>query len=115
MKRKLLLLVCMACVMFGCAIADHMSGVSRTRDLQKRGVTAEAAILKVWDTGMTVNDDPVVGLLLEVRPESAEAYQAETKALISRIDVPQFQPGQVIPVVYDPNDPKQVAINVYKY
>lgn len=115
MKRKLLLLVCVVGFFYGCAIADRMSGVSRTRDLQKRGVTAEAAILKVWDTGMTVNDDPVVGLLLEVRPTSADPYQAETKALISRIDVPQFQPGHVIPVVYDPNDPKQVAINVYRY
>ena len=115
MRRYLLLAVCAVSLLSGCAIADRMSGVSKARDLQKRGVSAEATILKVWDTGMTVNEDPVVGLLLEVRPSDTGVYQAETKALISRIDVPQFQPGHVIPVRYDPKDPKEVAIDVYKY
>ena len=115
MIRNQLLLAAIVLVFFGCAIANHMDGVSKARDLQKRGVTADATILKVWDTGITVNNDPVVNLLLEVRPASGNQYEAQTKALISRIDVPQFQPGNVIPVVYDPNDPKQVAINVYKY
>src|SRR5262249_35188077 len=99
----------------GCAIANHMDGVSKAKDLQKRGVAAQAEILKVWDTGMTVNNDPVVGLLLNVKPADSAEYQAETKALISRIDIPQFQPGNVIPIRYDPNDPRQVAIDVYKY
>lgn len=115
MKLKLLLLICVVAVYSGCAIVNHMDGVSKTRELQKHGVEAEATIVKVWDTGMTVNEDPVVGLLLEVRPSGGDSYQAETKALISRIDVPQFQPGNVVPVVYDPKDPKQVAVNVYKY
>lgn len=115
MTKKLLRLAAIALLLSGCAIANHMDGVSKARDLQKRGVAAEATILKVWDSGMTVNDDPVVNLLLEVRPAGGNQYEAQTKALISRIDVPQFQPGNVIPVVYDPNDPKQVAINVYKY
>jgi hypothetical protein len=115
MKKQLLFLVCAVYLLTGCAVVDRMSGVSHARDIQKRGVEAEATILRVWDTGMTVNDDPVVGLLLEVRPTGTAVYQAETKALISRIDVPQFQPGHVIPVKYDPNDPKQVAVNVYEY
>lgn len=115
MKKYLLLISCAVVLLSGCAIADRMSGVSKARGLQKRGVAAQATIVRVWDTGMTVNDDPVVGLLLDVKPTDAAEYQAETKALISRIDVPQFQPGNVIPVRYDPNDPKQVAIDVYKY
>lgn len=114
MKAKLQLLI-VAALISGCAVVNHMDGVSKAKDLQKRGLEAEATIVRVWDTGMTVNDDPVVGLLLDVSVPGEESYQAETKALISRIDVPQFQPGNKIPVVYDPKDPKQVAINVYKY
>lgn len=115
MKNRLLLIAVIAVLLSGCAVVNRMDGVAKARDLQKRGVGAEATILRVWDTGMTVNDDPVVNLLLEVRPADGNQYQAQTKALISRIDVPQFQPGNVIPVVYDPKDPAQVAINVYKY
>lgn len=114
MKVKLLLLI-VAVLVSGCAIVNRMDGVAKAKDLQKHGLEAEATIVRVWDTGMTVNEDPVVGLLLDVRVPGSESYQAETKALISRIDVPQFQPGNTIPVVYDPKDPKQVAINVYKY
>jgi hypothetical protein len=38
-----------------------------------------------------------------------------TKCLISRLDVPQFQPGRTIPVRYDPADHTRVGIDVYKY
>ncbi len=37
----------------------------------KDGMPAQATILRIWDTGTTINDNPVVGFLLEVRAESA--------------------------------------------
>jgi hypothetical protein len=72
--------------------------------------------LKIWDTGMTVNNDPVIGLRVEVTPEGRAPYNATIKkALISRLDVPQFQPERVIPVRVDPTDPQRVAIDFYGY
>ncbi|MBI2841279.1 MAG: hypothetical protein HYX75_23415 [Acidobacteria bacterium] len=99
----------------GCAIANKMSGVSQARELQKKGVSAEAEILEIWDTGISVNENPVVGLLLEVRPADGRAYQAKTKALVSRVHIPMVQPGLVVPVWLDPADPTRVSLAIYEY
>jgi hypothetical protein len=89
-----------------------MDGVSQANELQRTGVSAEATILKIWDTGMTVNLDPVVGFLLEVRPPGGEPYQAETKILVSRLSIPQVQPGAVVQVRLDPARPSRVSLDL---
>ena len=103
-----------AVTLSGCAIANRMSGMSLVDELRTRGVPAEARILEVWDTHMRVNDDPVVGFLLEVRPTDREPFQAKTKGLISIVFIPQFQPGAIVPVRFDPDDPSRVALDVYE-
>jgi hypothetical protein len=102
-------------VLSGCAVIDRMSGVADARDLQARGESATAKILRIWDTGMTVNEDPVVGFLLEVRREDRPAYEARTKLRISRLDIARIQPGTVVPVRVDPQDPAHVALDIYEY
>ena len=99
----------------GCALADRMSGVSDAKALQKMGEPAEAMILKIWDTGMTVNGDPVVRFLLEVHPAGKPSYQAETKLRISRLSISRYQPGAVVPVRIDPRHPNHVALDIYDY
>ncbi|HVT60677.1 MAG TPA: hypothetical protein VHR45_20055 [Thermoanaerobaculia bacterium] len=100
----------------GCGVIDRMSGVADAKDLQGAGIPAEAEILSHWDTGITVNGDPVIGLKLQVRPKDGAPYEALIKkSLVSRLDLSQFQPGSVIPVRIDPKDPSRVAIDVYKY
>jgi len=100
----------------GCGAIDRMTGVTAARELQAAGVAAEAEVLSLWDTGITVNQDPVIGLKVEVRPKDRPPYQATiAKSLVSRLDVPRFQPGRLIPVRFDPRDPARVAIDVYKY
>lgn len=101
-----------ATLLSGCAVVNHMDGMSQAADLQASGVLAEATVLKIWDTGMTVNHDPVVGFLLEVRPREGAAYQAETKLLVSRLSIPQIQPGAVVPVRYDPTRPGRVSLDL---
>jgi hypothetical protein len=99
----------------GCAVIDRMSGVADARDLQAHGESATAKILRIWDTGMTVNEDPVVGFLLEVRRADRPVYEARTKLRISRLDISQIQPGSVVPVRVDPRDPTHVALDIYEY
>lgn len=100
----------------GCALIDRMSGVADTRALQESGVAAEAVILRIWDTGITVNDDPVIRMDVEVYPAEGKAWAATIpKSLISRLDIPQFQPGQTIHVRYDPKDRTRVGLDEYKY
>jgi len=79
--------------------------------LRETGEPAEATILQVSDTGLTVNNIyPMVKALLEVRPQGRASYQVETKVLLNRMDIPQIQPGKVVQVRFDPRDPDQVVV-----
>jgi hypothetical protein len=78
--------------------------------LLQEGVAAQATILKIWDTGVTLNDNPQVGMLLEVKPPGSEPFRVEMKSIISRIALAQIQPGRVVPVRYDPQTPSKVTL-----
>lgn len=91
-------------------MVDRYTGADVAREVQAVGVPAEATVLAIWETGVRVNDNPVVGFRLEIHVEGREPWEAETKALISILDIPQIQPGAVLEVLYDPDDPQRVAI-----
>lgn len=113
---KTLFALLLAVLLAGCAVADRMSGVSEAKRLQEAGTPATARILKIWDTGITVNDDPVIGMEVEIAREDGSVYTATIpKSLVSRLDVPQFQPGMSVGVRIDPQDPAKVAIDAYRY
>ncbi len=76
----------------------------------KNGVTAQAKVLKVWDTGVSINDNPEVGLLLEVSPTSGRPFQAEAKTVVSRLNVALVQPGVRADVKYDPQKPQRLQV-----
>jgi len=76
----------------------------------KNGITAEAEVLEVRDTGVTINDNPQVGLLLEVHPSMAAVFKAEVKTVVSRLQVGQVVPGVKVEVLYDPADPKRMVL-----
>jgi Protein of unknown function (DUF3592) len=88
-----------------------MNGM-KNRQVLAHGESAPAVILKSWQTGTVMNDiNPQIGLQLEVRPANRPAFQAETKMFISMMEIPQFQPGAVVQVKYDPNDTSKVAVD----
>lgn len=76
----------------------------------KNGVTAEAEVVEIGDTGVTINDNPQVRLLLEVRPERAGVFMAEVKTVVSRLQVGQIVPGTHVKVLYDPADLKRIRV-----
>jgi hypothetical protein len=76
----------------------------------KNGVTAQGTILRTWDTGTTINDNPVVGFALNVTPATEPAFQVEMKQIVSRIQIGAFLPGAAVEVVYDPADHKKAKI-----
>jgi hypothetical protein len=76
----------------------------------KNGVRAEATVLSVWDTGVSINNNPQVGMLLDVRPSMAPAFQAQAKKLVSRINTGAIQPGMKVQVIYDPANPKRIEV-----
>jgi hypothetical protein len=82
----------------------------RPSPLLKTGEPAKATVLKAWDTGVTVNMNPRIGLLLEVRPQGRAAYQTETTAVVSRLQAAWYVPGQVVDVRFDAKKPTRVAL-----
>lgn len=111
---SLLVLVCFS--MLGCvtAMIDSFTGEDVAREIRVNGLPATATVLKIWETGVRVNDNPVVGFLLEVHAEGLPPYKAETKALISILLIPQIQPGAVLKVKYDPENPERVALDIWE-
>jgi hypothetical protein len=87
-------------------------GIARNNALLASGEPAQATVLQLWDTGVSLNDNPQVGLLLEVRPQNRPAYQVQTKSFISRLKVSQVQTGAVVAVKVDPADPAKVALDL---
>jgi hypothetical protein len=87
--------------------------MSMSPELKDHGVTAPATIVDIWDTGWTVNDNPVIGMHVDVQPASGPSFRATIeRCAVSRIAIPQYQPGRVIDVRYDPQNPAVVVVDV---
>ena len=87
-------------LLLGTSIVNWLSNLATLA----RGVPAEAVILKISDTGTTINNNPVVRLLLEVHPPDQLPFQAETEQTLSRLQIPQVQPGATVQVKYNPTN-----------
>ena len=91
-------------------IVPMIKGLRQNSILLKTGTPAQAKILKLWDTGATLNDNPQVGMLLEVRAAEGPIFQAETKCVVSRLKIPLVQVGSTVEVKFDPHDISKVAL-----
>ena len=82
------------------------------RRLLQVGLPAKAKVLGLAETGVHINHQPQVKIMLEVTPDGrmGRSYQTEVKTVLSIVHIPQFQPGARLLVKYDPNDPSRVAI-----
>ena len=79
--------------------------------IRATGVPAEATILSVRSTGKTINEVyPEIELQLEVRPGDGEPYRTKTRCLVDQVEIPSFQPGNVIGVMVDSKHRKKVAV-----
>jgi hypothetical protein len=85
--------------------------IKRNR-LLSHGVRAQATLLAISETGMTVQENyGLARLQLRVEPpDDDDPYEATTKTLINRFDIPTYQPGARLEVVVDPEDRTRVAV-----
>jgi hypothetical protein len=99
-------------VLFFLSLRKDFREMAQARALVATGEPAQAKILRMWDTGTTLNDDPKVKFLLEIRPSGRDPYQAEVKCYVSRLSLPQVQPGNVIAVKIDRQDETRIALDL---
>jgi hypothetical protein len=79
--------------------------------LQKTGLPGKATILEVKDTGVTINNNPQVKLILEVKNSFGQKYTTQCRLLVSRINPNAFMPGMEVPVKIDPKNEQNVVID----
>jgi hypothetical protein len=79
------------------------------RRLAQRGRPGTGVIVGLRDTGYTVNDNPRVDIVLQVRPKDGSAsFITVARELVSRLSIPKA--GMTVPVLYDPGDPSLVTV-----
>ena len=100
-------------VVFGWVYFGVFRGVmgGGSKKILETGLPAQATVVEVRDTGVTINKNPQIKLILQVTPQTGMPYKAEIKLLISRLETYKYQPGMTLPVKYDPNNMSKVAID----
>ena len=77
----------------------------RAQELMAVGTQGEATVLALQDTGMFINNNPRVSMLLEIRVGNLAPYQVQKVATIPMIRLSQVQVGAVVPVMVDMSNP----------
>ena len=83
----------------------------RTAELRERGVDAYGEVLDISTTGMSVNDVPQYRIKLKVTLEGKDPVEASVDKLLGPAAAARFQPGTVVPVLVDPEDPTRVDLD----
>ncbi|MEO6541021.1 MAG: hypothetical protein ABIN74_08535 [Ferruginibacter sp.] len=79
--------------------------------LRKTGLPGKALIKEVRDTGVTINNNPQVKLVLEIKNSFGQKYTTTLRTLVSRLQPLIYQPGMTIPVLIDPKDDNKLVID----
>ena len=97
-----------------CSMIDNYTGEDVNKQVRENGVPASAKVLEIWDTGVRLNNNPVVGFRLLVTLEDGTSYEAEAKNVVSVVHIPQVQPGAVLPVKVNLENQQLVALDIYE-
>jgi hypothetical protein len=91
--------------------AQHMMQ-RQTADLELSsiGTQGTATILTLADTGIRINDQPMIRLTLLVDHGGRPLYQATLETLLPLFAASQAGPGQRVTVLVHPYDPNRVLV-----
>ncbi len=101
-------------VVFTCVVTIAAIGIpiwyfqnqrKKAEALMATGKQGEATILSLQDTGMRINDDPRVKVLLEIRIPGYAPYQIEKTVTVPMIRLSQVQVGAIVGIIADPTQP----------
>lgn len=77
--------------------------------IKKKGTPAKATVLRVSETGTTVNDKPLLRIELEVQPPYDSRFTATVEYVVPYTYLAQLQAGNKLEVFYI-EDTKEVAL-----
>ena len=90
------------------AIGRSLASAAKQRKIEnllETGQQGEAVVLSLEDTGVRIDDNPRVRMLLEVRIAGYSPYQVEKTTVVPLIRLPQVQVGSTVQVLADASQP----------
>lgn len=95
-------------------IFKFLGGGRERKRILAQGRDAQAKVISLDEasdgTVTTINDQPLVTLELEVQDSGKPPYRVKLETVISRLDVPRLQPGSMVQIKIDQNDPNKVIL-----
>ena len=88
---------------------DQLAAQQGNGELMESGVDGQATIKAIRDTGMTMNENPVVEFDLEVAAMGTP-YDATIQQVTSRLTVAQYTPGTVVACKVDPSEKSKIVL-----
>ncbi len=88
---------------------QQLQNVQSQQQIRLTGTKAKATVLKIEDTGMLLNHNPVVNLTVRVSPESGEAFEKTFQTVVSKIAIPRI--NDLISISYNPSNPEEIALD----
>ena len=85
-----------------------LDGQALAQQLAVTGVDATAEVISIQDTGATVNMNPVVVLVLKVKPSKGDEFQTAGQLMVTRLAIPRA--GDKIKIKYNPQIPSQFVL-----
>jgi hypothetical protein len=86
-----------------------VNAMAAKEQLALTGVPAQARVVAMQQTGTMVNMNPQVAATLMVNGPQGP-YQVQTMAIVPIMNISQFQPGAVVNVRINPQNPMEVAV-----
>ena len=80
--------------------------------LRAHGVRAKGVIQSLNATGTTINDVPMMELVISVRPANAAPYDAKVRQLMQPALMMQLGPGREVPLRVHPTNPQEVMLEL---
>ncbi|WP_241774512.1 MULTISPECIES: hypothetical protein [Lysinibacillus] len=77
----------------------------------KKGQSAVGLITNIRQTGTVINNKPEVKLELMVIRQGHDKYPAKLRMIVSVANLPQFQPGSVIPLLISVKNPNKIGFD----
>jgi hypothetical protein len=79
--------------------------------IQQHGTPGEAKVVSLGQTGMVVNNNPVVEFDLEVTLPGMAPYRTTTRATVPMVALPRVMPGARLPIKADPSEPSKIVVD----
>jgi len=83
---------------------------SSSKRKAKNGILASATIISTRRTGLTINDQPQLEIVVKFITERNEEITAMAKAIIDLTDLALIQAGAMLPIRYDKDNPQNIVI-----